>query len=194
MIINQKPFPADKLNDYTGDDLITIFEYLFMMNPDKLDMFFDPSNLNYEFEIVSLLCCDRCIPKKFDELVEKIINNSREDLNINGLAYVAYGMYFGAISYKNSEYILRRNAKLVAFLDKLFSDLADTSFTKKFKGLEYDRHINYKKPNYLEFLKEENEDTTNFYADEYHEDIENGPDRNVLETFKILKKISPYSE
>lgn len=129
LIIHYPFITTEQLLKVTGAPLTNLFEHLFMMNPDKLDMFFELNNKNYEFAIISLLSCDSCIPKKFDELVEKIIHNynsNNQDMNVKLLSVLQFKMRmdfdFNRNSYNNSEYILHRNKKLVEFLDSILPE------------------------------------------------------------------------
>ena len=116
-------------------------------------------------------------------------------------------MYLGAISFENSAYIYRRNEKLVAFLDFIIANSNDND-TKTFdlyKGLEKGRDFNnlasLKHMNFVLFLKNLMSIILSNYSDKFitnfegnndflFDKIKYGPDQNVEQTFKILKKLS----
>lgn len=116
---NNPPITIDHFVNISVKDLTGLFEHLFMMNPDKLDLFFYSSSPNYVNAIVSFLCCDKCNPKKFNEIVEKIMSDSEENLSD---ALTLYYMHLSVSSYKNHEYILQRNEKFVNFCRKKYTE------------------------------------------------------------------------
>ena len=179
------PIQTDQLLDIFGNDLTKLFEHLFMMNPDKLDMFFDLNNQNYEYAIFSLLYCDKYAPAKFDYLVEKIIHNhnTSQNLNIRKLAFAAYNMlYLGAISFEKTKKSFGRNKKLLKFLN-----LVIFKSNYNYQGLEKDRE-------FMSFILNNDGENISCFSEKEDDflfrDIQYGPDQNVVQTFKVIRKIS----
>lgn len=122
MTYQNPPITPDQLNEISIEQLTKLFEHLFMMNPDKLDLFFDPIYPKYADAISALLLTQKFIPKKFNQIVVKLMLNSEGNYSQISSAIKEYYLRSNLESRKNTDNILRRNEQFIKFFDLSAAD------------------------------------------------------------------------
>lgn len=108
--IESRPFKTRTLA------LASLFEHLFMMNPQKLNQLFQHLGEDKLFMVTSLIVCKNQLPSKVRQIISNLINSEKIDNNLL-IYHICLGLMFcDCCSDEEAEAVFYRNEKLVDYL------------------------------------------------------------------------------
>ena len=127
---NNPPITADHFKNFSIDALAKVFEFLFIMSPDKLNIFFG-NNINDEnlYLISPLVSCYEKVTEKFYEIIDAMIQ-SKDISNHVLVGFACHGIISSYNEVENSqkrENIFHRNEDLINYF---YSKIDDGTFTE----------------------------------------------------------------
>lgn len=132
LITHQKnpPITADHFKNVSTDTLAKVFEFLFIMSPEKLNIFFNNNVTDENLYLISpLVSCYEKITEKFYEIIETMIQ-SKTISNHVLVGFACHGIISSYNEAENSqklEKIFHRNEDL---LNYFYSKINDGTFTE----------------------------------------------------------------